>query len=111
MLVRLFNTLILKSYDIICMALIKNVSIGQNESGDLEMKTITSIVGIILIVIGVAAFAYQGFSYTKRENIAQIGTLKITADTQKTVYVPPVLGGLSIVAGLALVFIGRRFGK
>jgi uncharacterized membrane protein len=72
------------------------------------MKTITTVVGIILIVLGVAAFAYQGFTYTKRENIAQIGNLKITADTQKTVYLPPVLGGVSILAGVVLVIIGRR---
>lgn len=76
------------------------------------MKTITNIAGILLIAVGILAFAYQGFSYTKQEKIAQIGDLKITADTQKRVYLPPVLGGLSIVAGAALVFISRRrFGK
>jgi uncharacterized membrane protein len=72
------------------------------------MKTITTLVGIILIVLGVSTFAYQGFTYTKKENIAQIGDLKITADTQKTVYLPPVLGGASLVAGIALVIISRR---
>ena len=72
------------------------------------MKTITNIVGILLIVAGILAFAYHGFSYTKQEKIAQIGDLKVTADTHKMVYLPPVLGGLSIVAGAALVFISRR---
>ncbi|EKE00598.1 MAG: hypothetical protein ACD_21C00319G0003 [uncultured bacterium] len=72
------------------------------------MRTMTSVVGVLLVVLGIFAFAYQGFSYTKQEKIAQIGDLKITADTHKTVYLPPVLGGLSIVAGVALVLIGRR---
>lgn len=72
------------------------------------MKTITTTLGILLIVLGIVTFVYQGFSYTKRENIAQIGDLKITADTQKTVYLPPVLGGLSLAAGTILVLVGRR---
>jgi len=72
------------------------------------MKAITSLVGILLIVVGIAALAYQGISYTKQEKIAQIGGVQVTANTQKTVYLPPILGGLSFVAGLALVFIGRR---
>lgn len=81
------------------------------EHGELKMKTITTLVGIILIVLGISTFAYQGFTYTKKENIAQIGNLKITADTQKTVYFPPVLGGASLLAGVVLVIIGRRNGK
>jgi hypothetical protein len=72
------------------------------------MKTITSIVGILLIITGIAALAYQGFSYTKQEQIMQIGNFQVTANTQKTVYLPPIFGGLSVVAGVALVFIGRR---
>ena len=76
------------------------------------MKAITSVViGIILIVVGVAALAYQGFSYTKHEEVMRIGNVQVTASTQKTVYLPPVLGGLSLVAGVALVFVGRRYRK
>lgn len=71
------------------------------------MKSTISIVGILLIVFGILAFAYQGITYTKRENIAQLGDLKVTADTQKTVYFPPILGGASIVAGVVLVIVGR----
>lgn len=75
------------------------------------MRVITSLIGILLIVIGVAALAYQGFTYTQKEKIAQIGNVQVTADTQKTVHLSPILGGLSLVAGVVLVFIGRRNGK
>lgn len=75
------------------------------------MKTITSVIGILLIVLGVASFAYQGFSYTEKEKVAQIGGLQITADTHKRINFPPVLGGISIVAGIALLLFGRKFGK
>lgn len=75
------------------------------------MKPIINIVGIILIIIGIGSLAYQGITYTKTEKIAQIGDVQVTADTQKTVYLSPVVGGLSLVAGVALIFIGRRNGK
>lgn len=72
------------------------------------MRGITTIIGTILILIGIAALAYQGFTYTKHEQVAQIGDLKVTADTQKTVYLSPMWGGLSLVAGIVLVVVGRR---
>lgn len=72
------------------------------------MKSIIGIIGILLILGGVAILGYQGFTYTKHEQVAQIGDLKITADTEKTVYFPPALGGASLVAGIILVFISRK---
>jgi hypothetical protein len=75
------------------------------------MKSLISLAGVLLIIFGIATLAYQGFTYTKRENVAQIGDVKITADTQKTVYFPPLLGGLSLVAGVILVVATRRGGE
>lgn len=72
------------------------------------MKSSTTLIGIIFIILGILAITYQSITYTKQENVAKIGDVKITADTQNTVYFPPVLGGLSIVAGIVLVFIGRK---
>ena len=74
------------------------------------MKSSISIVGVILIILGIVTLGYQGFTYTKHEKVAQIGDVQISADTQKTVYFPPLLGGLSLVAGLVLVVLGRRNG-
>jgi len=75
------------------------------------MKSIISLVGIFLIIVGIASFAYMGFTYTSRDKVAEIGNVQITADTQKTVSIPPILGGVSIVAGLVLVVIGTMNGK
>ena len=72
------------------------------------MKSTTSILGIILIIVGILSLAYQGFTYTQQEKVAQIGDVKVVADTQKTVYFPPLLGGLAVAAGLALVVVGNR---
>ena len=67
-----------------------------------------AIAGIVLIVLGLAALAYQGFTYTSRETVIDIGPIKATADTQKTVPIPPIAGVVAVVAGVALVFAGRR---
>ena len=72
------------------------------------MKLSTTMLGIIFIIAGVLIFAYQGFTYTQNQNVAQIGDLKVTAATQKTVDLPPILGGLAVAAGLVLVVLGRR---
>lgn len=75
------------------------------------MKSVTSIIGIILILLGIISLGYQGFTYTQREKVAQIGSLQITADTEKTVYLPPVLGGAALVVGIVLVVVGRKGGN
>ena len=66
------------------------------------------IVGIILIAIGIIAIAYGGFSYTKREKIIDAGPLQVSADREKTVPFPPILGGLCLVGGIILVLVGNK---
>lgn len=66
------------------------------------------IVGIILIVIGIIALAYGGFSYTKREKIIDAGPLQVSADREKTIPFPPILGGLCLVGGIILVVVGNK---
>jgi hypothetical protein len=66
------------------------------------------IVGIILIVLGVVALAYGGFSYTKREKIVDLGPIQATAETRETVPLPPLLGGLALAGGVVLLIAGSR---
>ncbi|MEY2493676.1 MAG: hypothetical protein QOJ45_168 [Verrucomicrobiota bacterium] len=66
------------------------------------------IVGIILIAIGIIALAYGGFSYTKREKIIDAGPLQVSADREKTVPFPPILGGICLVGGIILVIVGNK---
>ena len=64
--------------------------------------------GIVLIVLGVLALVYQGFTYTETKQDAQIGTLKIQHNETETVPLPPLVGGVFIAAGVAALFIGNR---
>jgi hypothetical protein len=67
-----------------------------------------AIVGILLIVLGIGALVYQGFSYTTREKVIDLGPLQATAERQKTVPLPPIVGIVAVVAGVALVIAGGR---
>ena len=71
------------------------------------MKPI-AVVGLVLIVLGVVARAYQGFTYTSRETVIDIGPLHATADRQKTLLLPPVLGIAAVAGGVALLVTGVR---
>ena len=67
-----------------------------------------TVVGIALIVLGIVAFAYKGITYTSRETVIDIGPIKATADTQKTIPFSPLLGGLALVSGVVLVVVGAK---
>jgi hypothetical protein len=71
------------------------------------MKT-TTIVGLVLIVLGLAALAYQGISYTTRETVVDIGPLHATADRTRTLPLPPVVGGIAVIGGIVLLVAGAR---
>ena len=67
-----------------------------------------TIVGVVLIALGVAALVYQGVTYTSRETVLDIGPLHATADRQKTVPLPPVLGIAAVAGGVAMLMAGAR---
>ena len=73
----------------------------------MNMKT-TTILGIALIVLGVVAFAYEGISYTTRENVIDLGPLQATVDKKETIPLPPLVGGVAVVSGIALLIVGVR---
>ena len=73
------------------------------------MKTYT-LIGIILIVIGIIAFAYQGITYTTREKVVDIGPIQMSADKTKTIPLPPIVGGIALVGGIVLLIAGSRKG-
>jgi hypothetical protein len=67
-----------------------------------------AVIGIIFIVIGIIALAYQGLTYTTKENVVDLGPLKVEAKREKTIPLPPVLGVLALGVGVVLVVAGAR---
>ena len=67
-----------------------------------------SIVGVLLIALGVVALVYQGITYTSRETVVDIGPVHATADRQRTVPLSPLLGIVAVAGGVVLVVAGLR---
>ena len=63
---------------------------------------------IVLIVAGVLGLAYGGFSWTTRERVVDVGPIKIDADKPHTILIAPIVGGLALAGGIALLVMGRK---
>ena len=69
-----------------------------------------TIIAIILIALGIVAFAYQGITYTTREKVVDLGPIQVTAEKTKTFPLPPIVGAIAIVGGIVLLVMGSRKG-
>lgn len=69
------------------------------------------LVGILLIVAGIAGVIYGGFSYTSHKKAVDMGPIQIEKTEHHNVPIPPILGVVGIVTGGALLFLGRREGR
>ena len=68
----------------------------------------TALIGILLIVLGIAALAYQGITYTHRETVVDLGPIHAEADRQHTIPLPPIIGIVAVVGGIVLVVAGAK---
>ena len=73
------------------------------------MKTYT-LLGIILIAVGIMAFAYQGITYTTRETVVDLGPMHMTAERTRTLPLTPIVGAIALVGGIVLLVTGSKKG-
>jgi hypothetical protein len=66
------------------------------------------LIGIVLILFGIVALSYDQITYKTKEKIIDIGPLQATAEREKSIPLPPLLGGLALVAGIGLVAVGYK---
>ena len=71
------------------------------------MKPAT-VIGIVLIVLGIIGFATGGISLTHKKKVADLGSVQISRETQDTLPLSPIFSTISLVAGLGLVVVGAR---
>lgn len=69
------------------------------------------VIGIVLIALGIVSLALGGISYTKREKVLDVGPIQATAEREKTIPLPPLLGGVALAAGVVLLIAGSRKSK
>jgi uncharacterized membrane protein len=67
-----------------------------------------SVAGLVLVVLGVLALAYQGFTYTTHKKVLDIGPIQATKEEHNTIPLPPVVGGLALVGGIVLIVAGNK---
>lgn len=67
-----------------------------------------SLVGILLIVVGIIGLAYGGITYTRKEKVVDIGPIQATAEKHERIPLPPIVGGLSLAAGVVLLVAGAK---
>jgi hypothetical protein len=65
------------------------------------------IAGILLIVLGVISLAYQGITYTTHKKVLDVGPIQATKTEHKTIPLPPIIGGIALVGGIALLVAGK----
>lgn len=66
------------------------------------------VIGALLIIAGAASLIYKGFNYTSEETVLQIGSVKATAETEKSVLIPTWAAVAAIVAGVVIAGVGMR---
>ena len=66
------------------------------------------VMGVLLVVLGTAAFFSRELIYRQRETVVEVGSISVTADVQKTFPLSPVLGGIGMVCGAVLIAVGAR---
>lgn len=66
------------------------------------------VLGIILIVVGVIALIFGGFTYTRDRQVVDVGPLEASVEEERSVPIPPIIGGVLLIAGVALVVVGGR---
>lgn len=69
---------------------------------------VSTMIGILLIALGILTLVYPQISYTKREKVLDLGPVEATAETRENVPISPVIGGLAIVSGVVLILAGGR---
>jgi hypothetical protein len=66
------------------------------------------LAGLLLVVLGVFALAYQGITYTTEKKVVDLGPIQATTKTDRRIPIPPVLGAAALAGGGVLIFAGRR---
>ena len=69
---------------------------------------ITTVLGIILIAIGIIGFAVGGVSFTHEKKDVDLGPLQVSHKQTKTIPISPILSTVALVGGVGLVVVGVK---
>jgi hypothetical protein len=68
----------------------------------------TALIGIVLVVLGGLALAYQGITYTRNKNVVDLGPLQVKTEYHERIPLPPIFGGLALAGGVVVLIVGTK---
>jgi len=71
------------------------------------MKPIATL-GIVLIVLGIAGLFFSRITWTETKPVVKVGPLEVNSQEDHTVWIPTAAGAIAVLAGVGLVFAGKR---
>jgi uncharacterized membrane protein HdeD (DUF308 family) len=66
------------------------------------------VLGIVLIVAGIVAFALPYIPFTKKEKVLDIGPIEAVTEKQERLPVSPIVGGVLLLAGAGLTIAAMK---
>jgi hypothetical protein len=81
---------------------------AANSNAEERTMKVGTLFGLILVVLGLIGVAYGGITYTQRREVARVGPVQVTAREERTIPISPIVGGVAILAGVALIIAVRR---
>ena len=66
------------------------------------------IAGLVLVVVGIVALVSGGVFWTDRDTVIDAGPLQVSTEEREGVAIPPILGGLAVIAGIVLLVVPAR---
>ncbi len=66
------------------------------------------LIGFALLILGIVSLVYGGIHYKDQKTVLEVGDFKATATEQKTIPIPPVVGVIAVIGGVALLLIDKR---
>lgn len=67
-----------------------------------------TVIALILVVLGIIALAYQGFTYTTQKKVIDVGPIQATRQEHHSVPLPPIVGAIALVGGIIMLISDRR---
>jgi hypothetical protein len=68
---------------------------------------VSRVLGVLLILMAIVSFSWGAVSFTRSTNVLDVGPIQVRKESKKTIPLPPVVGGVALVAGVALLWTGR----
>ena len=66
------------------------------------------LIGIVLVILGIVGLAYGGVTWTTKEKVVDLGPLQVTHDKTQSLPLPPIAGGICLIAGVVLLVSAGR---